>query len=81
MPAANTALPKCGQTMELQQQQHCRFGLGLDRFHLNLIGKFNFTISIKHFHRADVFQIPRTSAMHIVGGNFGHATFAETRLL
>ena len=29
--AANNALPKCGQTMELQHQQHCRFGLGLDR--------------------------------------------------
>jgi hypothetical protein len=29
--AANNAFAKCGQTMELQHQQHCRFGLGLDR--------------------------------------------------
>ena len=41
--AANNALPKCGQTMELQQQQYCRFGLGLDRFLLNLTDTFNFT--------------------------------------
>jgi hypothetical protein len=32
--------------MELQQQQHCRFSLGLDRFSFNLICKFNFTVSI-----------------------------------
>jgi hypothetical protein len=30
--AANNALPKCGQTMELQQQQRCRFGLGAEPF-------------------------------------------------
>jgi hypothetical protein len=35
--AANIALPKCGQTMELQQQLYCKFGLGLDRFHSNLL--------------------------------------------
>jgi hypothetical protein len=29
--ASNIAFAKCGQTMELQQQQHCKFGLGLDR--------------------------------------------------
>jgi hypothetical protein len=46
-----------GKMMELQQQQHCKFGLGLDRFQLNLVGKFNFAILFEHFHRADVFQI------------------------
>jgi len=28
--AGNNAFAKCGRTMELQQQQHCKFGLGLD---------------------------------------------------
>ena len=39
----------------------------IDRLLLNLTGKFNFTFSNKHFHQADAFQIPRTSAMHTVG--------------
>ena len=43
-----------------------QFGAGL--FSLNLFGKFNLAFSIKHFHRADVFQIPRTSAMQTVSG-------------
>jgi len=35
-----------GWTRELQHQQHSSLGLGLDGFHLNLIGKFNFIFSI-----------------------------------
>ena len=69
--AANNALPKCGQTMELQQQQHCRFGLGLDRFSFNLTGKFNFTFSIQHLHRADPASNIRTSQMQTVVRNGG----------
>jgi hypothetical protein len=44
--------------MELQQQQHCRFGLGLDRFSFKLIGKFNFTFPIRHFHQGGRFSNP-----------------------
>jgi len=57
-----------GKTMELRQQQHCRFGLELDRLLINLAGKVNFTFPIKHFHLAVVFQIPRTSQMQTVSG-------------
>jgi hypothetical protein len=39
--------------MELQQQQHCRFGLGLDRLTISLTGIFNFTVSIYHQRRAE----------------------------
>jgi hypothetical protein len=42
--------------MEHQQQQHCRFGLGLDRFHLNLIGKFIFAFPIKLFPPGGLFS-------------------------
>jgi hypothetical protein len=38
--------------MELQQQQHCRFGLGLDRLLISLVGIFNFASFNYHLHRA-----------------------------
>jgi hypothetical protein len=55
--AANNALPKCGQDVGTSAAAILQVWFwGWTAFLFNLIGKFNFTFSIKHFHPADVFQ-------------------------
>jgi hypothetical protein len=43
-----------GRTLELQQQQYCRFGLGLDRLLISLVGISNFTSFNYHLHRPEI---------------------------
>jgi hypothetical protein len=56
-----------GRTMELQHQQYCRFGSGLDRYRLNFIGSFNFTFQFIISAGRTSNEFPRTSPMQTVG--------------
>jgi hypothetical protein len=67
--AANIAFAKCGQTMELQQQQHCRFSLGLERLLISLVGISKFTFHNYHFRRPDPASNIHTSQMQTVTSN------------
>jgi hypothetical protein len=48
--------------LKLHHQQYCRFGSGLDRFRLSLIGSFNIAFQFIISAGQDQQQIPRTVA-------------------
>ena len=61
--------PHCqntGWTMELQHQQYCRFGSGLDRFCFSLSGSINFTFQFIISTGQTSNEFPRTSPMQTV---------------